>query len=1144
MLRPLFSAALATALLVRPFAARAQGEEADDGLRRPEQITVGTGDQFTGQLAPDERTLYFVSNRETRKEIYAQDVEQGHVHLAFDEGSDVTWPRVSPDGKALLYISFRDQATGELCVRNLPDGGDRRCLVGAAAALQAEWIDARRIALVDRRSIGSNFRISEVSVAARLAQRPLFEQNWTSPAVSPNGRWLVYVPVDRVTEHVGPGFAARAAPALAAVRLDGKTPPVPLALDLPGMSGQPAFSRDGKFLYWVQFFSDSNHDGVIDASDHGVLFRVPFASDTDDAPARAAALMPVQLTDSGSNCQYPSPAATELVATCSRGTSLTVYSLPLDGEIPSDWSSERLHEEIELSARRSEQLLLYRHALARRTDPTRERLIMMRLVMVHLELEQFAAAEFYAKKIAALRDPATRGIGRPLLVLVEQRMARSALERGRAIDTFSDEAAAELAKLRDDDKDCPAARALSHLVRSEIQDSLGDKTQAKRELEATIIADDTPHGVLEAYYARADALYRELEDRDALVALCRRLAANPKLAPNDQLEYARAAVRALVRGRSAPDATGLLERGQKAEAGDSEFGFALDLARATLAIQDERPPPAVKAALIALYEAQQRMDRKRAIMLDAIERAAEVGADSLIEALSSRYVDDVAKGTGERRRAEQLYRRALIGRAFRRLAKGHRAEARADFEAVFRRTGSFQAASEAIELRLQEGQSSRAIAAELSQGVRDPSSLSNFVEASATARRLPHLSDAAHEQAVTRAQALLRASWAALKNKSPVRALYGALMHQEYLRTGSLAAAEAANSHYLVALERVQDDPRFRAALLDDLGLLQTEVGNYRIALSYFEQRAELPYGEDTGALAVQLANEEALLHVGKEKDSAAMSERALALLERTPALASYRVLALDRAALANLGANQYARALTLYDAELPSLSSAENPVARRNRFVVRLARAAAAVGAGRPQTALADLNELEPHLNAPRFVADLASPHTTAEQADAGYRALAAGLRANASAALGELDASAAALVRQRAIFEARLQSSSRDEDLRALTLVDTRLAENARARRDIPAAARWIALALEHADALAARTHAVLDVDQLRVLWFAATLGTLDHAALSFDLRQRLTDAQQKVVAQHGHAFRLYERWFEIFLALGNPNRNVASH
>ncbi|HEY0468098.1 MAG TPA: hypothetical protein VGC79_28060 [Polyangiaceae bacterium] len=1117
-----------------PLAARAQGEEAEDGLRRPERLTIGTGDQFLGQLTPDGKTLYFVSNRETRKQIYAQDIEQGRVRLAFDEASDVTWPRVSPDGKALLYVSFSEQATGELCVRDLPDGEGRRCLAGTGAALQAEWIDNQRIAVVERKTIGANFRLLEVHVAAQLTQHALYERNWTGLAVSPNARWLVYVPLDRVTEHVGPGFAARAAPKLAAVRLDRKAPPVELALDLPGMSGQPAFSRDGQFLYWVQFFSDSNHDGAIDANDHGVLFRVPFATTFDDAPARTAALMPVQLTDSSSNCQYPAPGAKALVATCSRGPNLTVYSLPLDGEIPSAWTAQRLRDEIELSARRSEQLLLYRHALARRADARRQRLIMMRLVMAHLELEQFPAAEFYAKKIAALRDPSTRGIGRPLLVLVEQRKARSALERGRTLDSFGDETVAQLAQLRDGPKDSPATRVFNQLVRSELADSLGDKARAKRELEATNLTDDTPEGVLEAYHARADALYRELDDRESLVALCRKLALHPKSAPGDRLEYARAAARALLRGLAIGEATAVLDRERQTEAADSEFGFALDLSRVVLAIQNERPGPAVKAALITLYEAQGRLDRKRAIMLDAIERAAEVGADSLIEALSERYVRDVAVGTGERRRAEQLYRRAIIGRAFRRLAKGRAAEARADFDAVFRLTGSFQAASASIELRLGEGQSAAAIATELSQGARDPSAIAHFVEAAGISHELGKLSDAAHADAVARARAALRASWAALKNKAPVRALYGALMHQEYLRSGSPAAAEMANSHYLVALDRGGDDPRLRATLLDDLGLLQAQVGNYRIALGYFEQRDKLPYGPNASALAVHLAHAEALLHLGKEQDAAALTERALATLGQAPTLAAYGTLTLDRSALANLAAGHYARALTLYDAELPRLSANETPSARRNRFVVRLAHAAAAVGSGSPQVALADLNQLEPRLEEPRFVQELAPAHVSPEQAGATYRALANGLRAQASAALGQLDASAAALVRRHALIEARYATSQRDEDLRALTLVETQLADNARARRDLPAAARWIGLALKHADALVAGPQAPPDVDQLRVLWFAAELQTFDHARLSFDLRQRLSEAQQKLAAQRGRALRMYKRWFEIFLAL----------
>src|SRR6185312_6886818 len=133
-------------------------------------------------------------------------------------------------------------------------------------------------------------RLLEVTVGDTLHARPLVATNLTSPTISPDGKWLVYVPVERSAQQVGPGFAAHASAHLAALRLDRPNdPPVPLALDLPGQTGQPVFARDGKSLYVVQFFTDSNRDGVIDASDRGVLFRVPFPTARDDAPQVAAA---------------------------------------------------------------------------------------------------------------------------------------------------------------------------------------------------------------------------------------------------------------------------------------------------------------------------------------------------------------------------------------------------------------------------------------------------------------------------------------------------------------------------------------------------------------------------------------------------------------------------------------------------------------------------------------------------------------------------------------------------------------------------------------------------------------------------------------------------------------------------------------
>lgn len=1122
---------LALLMLVLPASAQ---DDAPDALRRPERLTVAINDQFLGQLGGDNQTLYFVSNQDTRKEIFAQDREEGRPRRLFDEAADVTWPRVSPDGKALLYISFAEQATGRLCVRSLPDGTDRRCLADAPAALQAEWIDNQRIVLVARTSIDGDLQLSEVKLGKSLSSRLLFDHNWTNPALSPDRRWLVYVPLDRMAKHVGPGFAARTAGRLEAVALGQGGVPMPLHIDLPGLTGQPAFSKDGRFLYFTQFFSDSNRDGSLDAGDHGVLFRVPFATGASDAPTRAAAQSPLQLTDSSWNCQYPAPAAQLLITTCSRGRDLDVYELPLDGQVPSSWTRERLRTELSLGGRREEQLLLYRQALGRATDLAFQRLVTVRLVMAHLDVEEFDAAEFYAHKASALRQPETRGIGRPLLSLVAQRRARSARERGRLLETFADEARARLADLQDAPKDSPATRVLNRVVRSEIFDALGDESAAQRELAAANLTVELPRSVLEAYYVRADALYRQLDDRASLVALARALSTRAELEPEVQLDYARAAVRALTRGLPLVEAQRVLARERQALPADGELAFALELYEEVLAIQPGKPPPEARERMIALYEAQTRPDRMRAIVLEAVQRAAELGADWTIECLSERYLDDVPLGSQERRRVERLYKRAIMGRAYRHLSKGRSAEARADFDAVYRKTEALEALAESIALRQSEGVAAAAIEAELApaQGATSPAGC--FMRAYLIASELPRLRGEAHERALSEARSSLRRAWAELKSRAPARMLAGAIMHEHFLSMNDFAAAETANAQYTIALELATNDPRYQAAILGQLGLLHTRVGNYRIALDYLEQRERFPLGDDVQGLALRLAGTRARLHVGRDEDSASAADEALAIVDRTPGLAPYRVLALDRAAMSNLSAKRFERALALYDREVPLLGEDARAESRRNRFVVRLGRAAAALGAGQPLRALADLDAIERSLTDSDLIAVMVPPHVTEEQLAGSFGAIAAGLRANANFALGRLAAAGQALERQEALLAERLARSEREEDARTLALVETRLAANASARDDPRGAAKWFGLALAHADKLAARHGAAVDTDQLEVLGFGAELHALHQVPLETDLHGRLAETQRLLHQRQTPAHRSYQRWFEIYLAL----------
>ncbi|MGO8997969.1 MAG: hypothetical protein ACLQVI_32005 [Polyangiaceae bacterium] len=1130
MLRRAAGLALA-ALLV---AGRASADNVDDDdLRRPLRLTVGVADDLLGQLGPDGKTLYFVSNRDTTNQLFAQSMVDGRAQALFDDGADVTWPRVSQDGRSLLYISFRESASGQLCVRHLPEGDGRKCLKNTSAALQAEWIDHDRIALVSRESIKGDLRILDVTIGSTLTARPLLDRNMTSPAVSPDGHWLVYVPVARTVESVGPAFAAHAAQTLEAIPMAAPaTPPAKIALQLPGQTGQPVFARDGHSLYVVQFFTDTNHDGAIDASDHGVLFRVPI-SFTGVAGAPVAG-PPEQLTETSWNCEYPAPFVDRLIATCSQDASLDVYSLPLDGEVPAEWTMPMLENAIDDADTLVEEQLLTSRRLARETTPSGRRRAMLSLVLVHLEREEFRAAEYYAELVDTLRDDATAGISLPLRMLVEQRRAERRREQGRLMEGFRKEAEERLDKLHPDKAESPMAEDLTHLARSQIFDSLGDKAKARSELEAVTVDETTPAPVVEAYYQHADAFYRQLDDREALIKACRQLAANSALRPDEQLRYARAAVRSMVRGLPYADADARLTRERAgATAAESELVFAIDLARDVLAIRDAHAPQSVGDALLALYAAQTRPGRRRVLIVDAVQRADDVDADDVLGALVERDIHDVRRGTHERGEAEDVYERLILAQGYERAAAKHYADARADFESVAEQTGSLEAVVGAIDMGMKLKERPAAIEARSAKRGTPPAYV-HFAKAYLIARQLPKLDGEAHAKAAAAALAALDASWEELKEERIAQALFGSLLHEEYLQTGELATAERANVHYLIALELVGDNPRFRAMILGELGLLHTDVGNYRIALGYLLERDKLPYTDNSEGLDVLLSKAQALLHVGREGDATAAGEAALEMIGRNPALAPHKLLALDWAAVDNLAAGHFARALALYDEEIPLLDAAKTALFDRNRMVARVSRAAAAVGAKQPARALADLDYVEKRLDDPKTAAALQWPHSTPEQVARAYRLIAAGLRANANQELGRLDEVAKATSGRRAILEEQFGETKRVEIEREEMLSEAQLALNASQRHDSAATGNWLGQALALADDLRTRANGVSDKQQLDVLWLAAELSASMKGTLVPDLPKRIQAAAVELATRRDPTLRSYERWLEIYGAL----------
>jgi RNAse (barnase) inhibitor barstar len=783
-----------------------------------------------------------------------------------------------------------------------------------------------------------------------------------------------------------------------------------------------------------------------------------------------------------------------------------------------------------------EQLLTSRW-LARETTSGGRWRAMLALAMVHFECEEFRAAQYYAEQLDTLRDPATAGISLPLRLLVEQRRAERRREQGRLMEGFRREAQARLEQLRVDRSESPLAEDLTHLVRSAVFDSLGDKAQARSELEAVTVDATTPVPIVEAYYRSADAFYRQLDDREALIDVYRKLSANTALRPDEQLRYARAAVRAMVRGLAYADAESRLVRERAgASPRETELVFSIDLARSVLAIRDSHASPAVGDALLALYAAQTRPGRRRALVVDAVQRADDVDADDVLDALVQRDIQDVEPGTHERGEAEDIYERLILARAYERAAAQTYAAARDDFDAVAEQTGSLEAMVGAIDMRLALGERPAEIEAQYAKR-GSPPARAHFAKAYLIARQLPRLEAGAHAKAAAAALAALDASWSELREERNAQALFGSLLHEEFLLTGDLGTAEQADLHYLIALELVGHNPRSAAMILGELGLLHTDVGNYRIALGYLLERDKFPYTDNPEGLDVLLSKAQALLHVGRDAEAAAAGDAALALIARNPALASYRLLALDWAAVDNLAAGRFVRALGLYDQEIPLLDASVGPVAARNRLVARVSRAAAAIGAKQPMRALADLDYVEKRLSEPTTAANLTWPHASAAHVVRAYRLIASGLRARGNRELRRLDDEARAIAMRRAILEEQLGETHRVELEREEMLADAQLALNAGQRRDAPATSRWLARALARADDLRARASGMSDKEQLDVLWLAAELSVSMGKTLVVDLPKRIAAAAAELATRREPSLRSYASWLEIYGPLVTP-------
>lgn len=1078
------------------------------GLAEPDRLTAGPANQYLGAAAPAEgapaREIYFTSDEESTTQIYVQELASGVPRLAFDELADVTWPRPSPDGRWLLYLSYREDAAGDLCLREIRGAvgartfGPRRCLTGPdTAELQAVWFpDSRHIAVVTRPGLHGDFELRRLSIdgGGEGGDRgggkggpgaKLFSGSASSPALSPDGQWLVTAPVERGEREIGPSFLGRSTGALELARLGGGSDagrggggrgPEPLRFDLPGASAMPAFSRDGRWLYFTQFLNDTNFDGSIDGNDHGVLFRASFAGGVLGAPE--------QLSSARWSCQYPSPAADRLLATCLEDGSLDVFSLPLGGAIPEAWRAqpallaERIDDELTSSRDRWERLLLLAH---RGATPA----VMREMIRLHLESGEYQSALFYAARIEG-SEPA---VAAALRELAEERRAERALERGALSAPFVREARARLLRL------AANKHPLARLVQSEILDTLGEEAAARAALAAVppAVLNTAPADALPVIDPLLGALFAE-----RLLALHR---GEPRYFELYQpvaevdLGHAETFVRELLRGASAAERARRVERWLGRAEAHGELAFLLELERAladlTPATQEQ-----VRERVFLLYRQNKELARRKALVGATLRRALAAGNDYLLYNFAESWVSYVPRERAERRRAERLYKDAVFERAYVEEARADRSNARGHFYGVTLQTESLEAHAGFIEMRLAEG----------SDPARDyPGSFSpvaaGYARAYLLARRLPDLfgDPAAHQRADAEAIRELTAIARQAPQHAEVHQLWGYVAYQRFLRTGDRLAAVEANAHALIALDLARDTPRARAAVLDLVARVQAAVGNYGLALGWLEARAKLPFASPPQQLSHCLAQARARYHTGDAAGAAEDAERCVAMTANPDGEAArFRPLALDRAGLYHLAAAQPAAAAERYAELWPLVERADGSEwmrvieksadpraaaaraawaradAERNRLTTRLGQASAALALGPAQAsaALGFVAEAERllALGAPPprqgpYGRELPLQALSAQS----YTLLLLGLRAAAHAAAGDFAAASRAMRSRRDAVAARWKAGGLDEDRYELALCEAQLARFAAGRGERSADA--VAEILRHLGA--ARTH-----------------------------------------------------------------------
>lgn len=954
--RPLLMAALLLPSLLSPLWAAQEWQQ--NRLTPLTRITVGPWDNLLPAVAADGSALYYTHTRNQIPTIQRQTQHDQVAVTVLPSSGDTTAAALSPDGSRLALISYADDAQGDLCVVLLTPVLEQGGTVGDEAAIdcisggnnRAErtpfWLTNSRLGYLSRAPDAGGWDLQLFDTLTRQTTT-LLRGEIFSPTASADGRYILYNTLD----------TRRSQRLMLYDQQQGEVLTLP-TFDLPGRSGTYAFSRDGAYLYFSRYLSDTNHDQQIDGSDHSVAFRIPFQTLLD----AAGPLLAEQLTSVADNCNFPATSSTHLYLTCAREGSLDIYRLPLTGMVPPSWGQPELQEAYTIARTYEERLLLinslrYRH-------PSEGRQLLERLMVLHLQIGEESAVGFYLQQLESIygrnNQPRLSQLYRTLhrlIVLATERKRDPAAVVSARYRRLATQAQQQF------EGEAGLWTSLEKLALATLDASLQQPLLAMERLASVDLSDS--FYPLERFLIFE--LYRDLltqtQQVERLLTLYPNMYNAAELQLESQIYYALHTLR-LIESLYADTAARLQALAQLPQPNSPALQSLFRAEQAAILLGEVDDPKSrnqqFKELSTLLRENGSDPLLRKALHTRAIEILGRAEQFETMELLSRNWLLGTHISEMEFYNSAEQYSLITMDKGYGLLAQGQSLAAYSTFYSAIRQTNDLEAHHQFITLGLTQGLNKEDNLAQSYQLLQQQGLLQDRQSYVAALQTLIRGQGGPQEQRASLLQAVIKQlqplPQSGLGSAIP-QLLLGYLYHEQLLLSQrgyqyDRALFQQAHHHYMLALDLGQDNQRISAAVWENLGWLHFDVRNYALSSAFLLKRGRYPFTHPDRAAAYYWALARSRFYNNEPEAALQAAEQALQQASKGGKLPLLPFK--ERQAFYALQAGEYARAVEGYSA-----LERESGISPSNRLNMDLAQGFALFKSGQSEAARQLLQQL-----------------------------------------------------------------------------------------------------------------------------------------------------------------------------------------